>query len=1827
MTNSHLKSRRAAYVGTSDSNNQVSNTTPLSGGGSSTAVKKAQVMTAPAATTSRQYQRLLESGVQQYRDLKNATLACGDPSTELTPNVHPLHGDSGSEVTKPPRNHQSSSSSSQLRRRRPFSSTTSSDFSHNIHSNSEYLQSESEKRGPVTTPLRFSSLKFHHQTQAQHYHRSSSTTSNNNNIASSSSSSSSVSSSNHSTALKPQNLSTTTSEGFQATAAYHRGTESLKKGEGDRAVSEFSQAIKLAPNDLKSYSGRARAFMKLCRYEPAIADYTKILQRTPPNADLLQKRAWAHEKQGDVQAAIRDYTSVLEIEPTHIPARLVRGKLYKHLRHYQDALADFGHIVTSDPRFIDGYQERANVYQRLGRYELAVQDHDSVIDLESASYRGIQAPSLFARAHALTQLAHCIQNREEANYRHEKSLESVEDGSGGLESFVKEEEEEEEEPLNALFCPSQVNLSTTPITQKRTDFSKPLRCILCIACSNSGQEQRSSWVWKQQYHNSETRSSNSPESASVENPISRCATKVNPCWSSACSCLTTVRHWFRSAKTHMRGAIDDYTSILALKTPHACETYRLRGQLYHILGQLPEALVDLNQALAPHHSGLSPDNNEVTSTILNLRTTLSRALLFTHLYRLEDALVDLNATIGATSSNTCTNLKHKKLEHEQIWLEATYGRACVYVCRQEFNLALENLQQVLDHFSTTRRHAHRVGLVPEKSVVSPVHSSAKGLKPMKKSNSAPEFDIGDSTTTTSQNNVMLMVESDSASDASALEAKETPSILLISAVLIKARILIYLQRLEEAIDGYNFVLHLDARHAIAIREVQQAHELLAATKQAKVEEACRWLIENGNEKPNSSTSSNVNSGQYGEPANGPNLNAGNKKKSKKKRKSDRKKQQEKQQQKLEELETSASKDSLEKTEEDHPVPEEDLLKTRGEQVLIEDENQSETISEVSTEKSDSMMSEISTSSTTGTVLVSNCDHPHLSEPLKSNHGVKKIINPSSGNGVLLSRPRESGSLLSSHSDARKRIQRRLVERQMNDKRLWSTTAAPGGFVAPSSSSSTVLVSKQQQSSGDNPTPPTSTNTNSGNMNVGSLTNTTTTTNHEEDSASLSYNNTLLTKEVDSQSLKNNGGILVDERYLRKRRKQLEKLRGELLMGVETENYELLVMTLGRVQRKHMNEPLSSECTTAQAVVDRIENESSTDVVVSPCFEEVHEDSTTNNNNSIEDMIEPTTPRQENEDQRSTIELKEFEIQKLISQNRTMKRNYKTQMEEKNTEISILRQQLNEAHLRNLAQYGNTTHDTKSPLSCSSLPSNNHQKPPPQPRPTNGLTTATTWASPSSVVEIPDSHKYLPEDENVTQSTPAPLLSNNVLKSIPMCCRVDELIQWLGPTKESEHTRAHICEYIHTVIQNAFSSSAVELYTTGSFPIKTYLPDGDLDASILFYHHPLRIPPPAQAEWYFCVLEALCKASSKNPTHSSSSSSSTNSTSPPSKPAVDPCYVRNVTFINAEVKVIQCTINNLSVDITANQVGAFAALHLLEEFDVRVGRRHLFKKSLILIKAWCQWETRTYVSGEVLGARGGALSTYALNIMVMMVFNLYWTSLSHPIQSLYVFLEIFSGFDFRHSGVSIKGPVSMATLQLSDERTSGDGRKCLMDDAFLENLCDLEFAPEAKRRPCSGRGSSSSEIAVMKKPPSGFPTGFPIRHCNVLDPLVPSNNVARSVTAKSLMDIKKAFGGGLRRLGEILKLTDSNGGSSGVVTERHMRDVHPVEMDEFFSTLWRTYGRGDGWRPDLLIHPRQAWHGMIHPTKTSSEVSKDVDVYRPTLPPFRQVDACSSSSKR
>lgn len=117
--------------------------------------------------------------------------------------------------------------------------------------------------------------------------------------------------------------------------------------------------------------------------------------------------------------------------------------------------------------------------------------------------------------------------------------------------------------------------------------------------------------------------------------------------------------------------------------------------------------------------------------------------------------------------------------------------------------------------------------------------------------------------------------------------------------------------------------------------------------------------------------------------------------------------------------------------------------------------------------------------------------------------------------------------------------------------------------------------------------------------------------------------------------------------------------------------------------------------------------------------------------------------------------------------------------------------------------------------------------------------------------------------------------------------------------------------------------------------------------------------------------------------------------------------------------VTCKIGEIDVEISVNNRNALCVVALIDEFNVVVGRDNLFKRSLLLIRAWWLHETATVFNT----AMSHFLSDQALLYMVVAVFNLHWHEIRSPLYALYYFLQLYQDYDGKSQAVTAQGIVS------------------------------------------------------------------------------------------------------------------------------------------------------------------------------------------------------------
>lgn len=437
--------------------------------------------------------------------------------------------------------------------------------------------------------------------------------------------------------------------------------------------------------------------------------------------------------------------------------------------------------------------------------------------------------------------------------------------------------------------------------------------------------------------------------------------------------------------------------------------------------------------------------------------------------------------------------------------------------------------------------------------------------------------------------------------------------------------------------------------------------------------------------------------------------------------------------------------------------------------------------------------------------------------------------------------------------------------------------------------------------------------------------------------------------------------------------------------------------------------------------------------------------------------------------------------------------------------------------------------------------------------------------------------------------------------VELCWQADVALYWIAPTYESDLRRNAIFEFVRDVLLQHHSLQDCHVMLTGSFSAKTYLPDADIDISI---HIPVSDDIDSE-DWVFFVNDALCRAAVKSGSHSPRIGATPESDD---RAVVQKYPIRHVTFVNGRVKVVSCVVGNIYVDISVcAPSGSLAAAVMMEEVDRHLlvldpprylrnvwstsVQRHVFKKSVLLIKAWCLYESGPLSSAvggledlPILCSKTGRLSSYAISVMVLALFNetssernnyqnttilnnspsfvslngvdaevcgggSISADLSHPFLVLLRFLRVYSCFDFGSFALSAEGPVPLSKSNTNQP----------VDSSAQEQKRPLvHILSKIKKRSVGG----------------GLVSEFPVKAWNIIDPLDCNNNLTMGVSKGASKAIQMGIDMGRRRMDDIihhLTLTASASASRQYTAWTPPSRTNLEFVTSFFPALTHTYG--------------------------------------------------------
>jgi hypothetical protein len=475
--------------------------------------------------------------------------------------------------------------------------------------------------------------------------------------------------------------------------------------------------------------------------------------------------------------------------------------------------------------------------------------------------------------------------------------------------------------------------------------------------------------------------------------------------------------------------------------------------------------------------------------------------------------------------------------------------------------------------------------------------------------------------------------------------------------------------------------------------------------------------------------------------------------------------------------------------------------------------------------------------------------------------------------------------------------------------------------------------------------------------------------------------------------------------------------------------------------------------------------------------------------------------------------------------------------------------------------------------------------------------------------------------------------------------VDEIILMVTPQDNQCSYRNSVVAFMSKQVRRTLGVHLFEIEMQG---LRTFLPDDPVRMSIFVGKN------EREHSWYVKLNERLCRLSGgiggallQDGDEASGGKLLPNEhplldgvpdlsevLMPYSKTGMVPTYnhnLSNVSFLthhDGSYK-LQCLVDtSLGVEVVANFRHDLCLLMFFEEFDRLVGKNHLFKRSVLLVRAWWMYEASLSVTTNTHTFMH--IPDNAIVVLLVALFNRHHDNLHFPLHALYAFLVEYSNINFSTHVFTIFGAVPYDVFADYDMTTASgimpsvpppSSAQALLTPEIVNKYRGLAQAKdnidgvagaEGERVPVSneelaaelGGQSSRNDLSRTDKDGSGASGGsracFPQRPVMIAHPFIASKmnmipEPPQQPQQQSMGPSGASSGASMKRAAKIIQSI-----RNGAISMRKMlqaetdytRNMANMQQSSFsggrafnyhdsveqlFKTVMGRFGRG--WRPD------------------------------------------------
>ena len=138
-----------------------------------------------------------------------------------------------------------------------------------------------------------------------------------------------------------------------AAACFDQGLACEERGDHDKAITNYTEAIRFNPKYAEAYCNRGLVYLNKGDFDKAISDYTEAIRLKPTLDYAFCNRGVALDRKGEHDLAVADYSEAIRLNPEDAEAYYNRAGEFLQKGDFDRAITDYSQAVQLNATFAD----------------------------------------------------------------------------------------------------------------------------------------------------------------------------------------------------------------------------------------------------------------------------------------------------------------------------------------------------------------------------------------------------------------------------------------------------------------------------------------------------------------------------------------------------------------------------------------------------------------------------------------------------------------------------------------------------------------------------------------------------------------------------------------------------------------------------------------------------------------------------------------------------------------------------------------------------------------------------------------------------------------------------------------------------------------------------------------------------------------------------------------------------------------------------------------------------------------------------------------------------------------------------------------------------------------------------------------------------------------------------------------------------------------------------------------------------------------------------------------------------------------------------------